>query len=133
LGEAADADGAGVAEGVPDAPQLLNGHAKDPAIPEIEQSSGLAAAMRPPTAVANMAVTIAADDKASIERIDLFLSQSRSAPTDHAWRHAGHEASGTLQQRRHVLVQRRIDGKAVAGNLPTRHAELTQPAARLWH
>ena len=79
---AAAADGAGAAVGAPDglAAQLLSGQAKDPDIPEIEQSSGPAAAMRPPAVVANRTVTIAAEDKASIERIDVLLSQSRSAP-----------------------------------------------------
>ena len=80
--DAAVAAGAGAAVGVPDGlePQLLSGQAKDPDIPEIEQSSGPAAAMRPPAVVANRTVTIAAEDKASIERIDVLLSQSRSAP-----------------------------------------------------
>src|SRR5258706_14181749 len=79
---AAAADGAGAAVGVPDglAAQLLSGQAKDPDIPEIEQSSGPAAAMRPPAEVANRIVTTAAVDKASIERIDLLLSQSKWGP-----------------------------------------------------
>src|SRR5258706_2819300 len=77
---AAAADGGGAAVGVPEglAAELLSGQAKDPDIPEIEQSSGPAAAMRPPAEVANRIVTTAAVDKASIERIDLLLSQSRS-------------------------------------------------------
>jgi hypothetical protein len=54
--------------------QLLSGQAKDPDIPEIEQSSGPAAAMRPPALVARRTVRTAVDDRASIERIDFLLS-----------------------------------------------------------
>jgi len=122
VNDAADADGAGAAVGVPDGldPQLLNGQANDPDIPEIEQSSGPAAAMRPPAVVANRTVTSAADDKASIERIDLLLSKSRSG-------------TGTLQWWCPVLLQRRKNAKPGAGISPTRHAELPQPAAPLSH
>jgi len=53
--------------------QVLSGQAKEPCIPEIEQSSGLAAAKWAAPAVANSTVTIAADDKPSIERMIFSL------------------------------------------------------------
>ena len=59
---------------------MLKGQEKEPCIPEIEQSSGLAAAKRPPAVVANRTVTIAADDKPSIERMIFSLSWHDRAP-----------------------------------------------------
>jgi hypothetical protein len=60
--------------------QVLSGQAKEPCIPEIEQSSGLAAAKRPPAVVANRTVTIAADDKPSIERMTFSSPDYDRAP-----------------------------------------------------
>jgi len=136
--DAADDDGAGAAVGVRDEldPQLRSGQANDPDIPEIEQSSGPAAAIRPPAVVANRTVKSAADDKASIERIDLLLSQSRSDTGCPRRQHAGPRVTrlrGTFEWWCPVVVQRPKNAKPGAGNSPTGHAELPQPAMRLSH